>query len=369
MRRNALVLVALVIAACSIGFIWWQRERLTLWIDVRQLANASPEQMAATINELMQREQEAVPLLVRQLETEDEQLARGCGQALMSIMERHGVLSNRTEQIVGVLANRFERFSPAGQNQVMTMLIHFLQSPTDPPSKAMVDAGGQVLQKCTEDCQAQRVLMMQLASWIAKQPQADAWLGSCRLITLRGLSDTQAQVRIAAVQAAMNPTLQLLEQLPKMLYSERVEMDPDVRVMLLLGLGNRESLLPTDQLLTYLHDSEREVREVAQQALRSRGLSTERIRLAQLLTHPDPVMRARVPSQVIEIPDLDASIWLEKLSHDPAPVVRAAVARSAGDTQETKWHSLLQKLASDDPNPTVQQLAEFYLGQNGLRRQ
>ncbi len=361
MRRGTIILIAVILALGAMGFFWWQRDRLSLWFDLRRLADANAEQMSVMIAELMQRESEAVPLLVSQLEEQDERLTRGCGQALLGILRRHGVQSARTEQVVGVLANRFERFSPSGQNQVLGLLTELLQASAEHPSKPLVDASGQVLKKCTEDCLAQRESMMRLAAWVAKHPQGEPWWAACRSLTMRGLSDPNAKVRAAAVQTALNPDLQLLEQLPKMLYAERVEQDAEVRMFLLLGLGNKEAYLPTDQLLTYLHDPEPEIGEIALQALKSRGLTPERIRLAQLVSNPDPVMRSKVPSQLLEVPELDVGLWLEKLSHDPSPAVRAAVVRTAGEIQEAKFLRILERLSEKDPNPTVQQLANFYL--------
>ena len=58
-------------------------------------------------------------------------------------------------------------------------------------------------------------------------------------------------------------------------------------------------------------------------ALRGRGLGTEHLALARLLTDPQPGQRMKVLERLQDAKDLDPGIWLCRLSHDPAPSVCA----------------------------------------------
>ena len=66
---------------------------------------------------------------------------------------------------------------------------------------------------------------------------------------------------------------------------------------------------------------------------------------------------------MLEVPDLDTGVWLDRLTRDPSPAVRAAVVRAAGESREERWRPRLRTLADQDSSPTVQQIARFYLGE------
>ena len=69
-------------------------------------------------------------------------------------------------------------------------------------------------------------------------------------------------------------------------------------------------------------------------------------------THANRTIRAR---------DLDASVWLRRLSQDPAPAVRAAAVRVMGQQRIVDLTDRLEQMAHSDPSPTVSYLASFYL--------
>jgi len=62
-----------------------------------------------------------------------------------------------------------------------------------------------------------------------------------------------------------------------------------------------------------------------------------------------------------DTPDLDPGVWIRRLSHDPVPAVRAAAAREATNQTQVDLSGRIEQMAQNDPSPTVQQVARYYL--------
>jgi hypothetical protein len=58
--------------------------------------------------------------------------------------------------------------------------------------------------------------------------------------------------------------------------------------------------------------------------------------------------------------EIDPVLWLERLSRDTSPAVRAAVIRTAGERMEVRFSARLAEMAQQDTSTTVRQLAEYY---------
>jgi HEAT repeat protein len=134
-----------------------------------------------------------------------------------------------------------------------------------------------------------------------------------------------------------------------------------VRRAALLAVGPSDALIGTDDLLQWLHDPDEEVRELCEKALRGRGLQDGHLRLGRLMTDRRPAIRLQVLESLAGIDDLEPGVWLRRLSHDPAPAVRAAAIRTASEQKNADLNDRLEQMAQDDPCPTVRQLAHFYL--------
>jgi HEAT repeats len=96
-------------------------------------------------------------------------------------------------------------------------------------------------------------------------------------------------------------------------------------------------------------------------ALRGRGLRPEHIKLGRILTDPSPVVRLQVLDYLGRASDLDAGIWLRRLSHDPSPAVRAAAMRAMSQQTAVNLTDRIDQMARNDPSPTVCVLARYYL--------
>src|SRR5262249_58243732 len=115
---------------------------------------------------------------------------------------------------------------------------------------------------------------------------------------------------------------------------------PEVRRAAVLALSPpRDSGRPAvsdDDLLRCLHDSDPEVRRLCEMGLRSRGRSPRDIRLGRRYTAPDAAERQKLLIDLADEEELDVTVWLDRLTGDPDPAVRARAARGAAVQQDAR---------------------------------
>jgi HEAT repeat protein len=148
-----------------------------------------------------------------------------------------------------------------------------------------------------------------------------------RELTRTGLHDGAAENRLQAIRLAMRPELDLLEAVVPLLSDPQ----PEVRRSALLTVGSAPDAISTDDLLPWLHDPDEDVRRLCEKALRSRGLQEDHLCLGRLMTDSRPGTRLQVLNRLRYANDLEPGVWLRRLSHDPAPAVRAAAIRAASE--------------------------------------
>ena len=256
--------------------------------------------------------------------------------------------------------------------------------PAGPASGISPATVGQFLLKVQPyDNRSARLAALQLSQWVSSaqeewvhtDPHAGTgtqasevsvltskWWHWCRQLAEVALQDGREEIRCEAVRLAMLPQLELKETLARRLLLEPGEPAASVRVLLLIAVGDRdcEEWAPTESLARWLHDESLEVQKVCEQVLRTRGLTPQQIQLARMWTDPDPLVRIRVPEMVYQEPEIDPVSWLERLSRDISPAVRAAVIRIAGERMEVRFSARLAEMAEQDTSATVRQLAEYY---------
>jgi hypothetical protein len=113
--------------------------------------------------------------------------------------------------------------------------------------------------------------------------------------------------------------------------------------------------------LPLLHDPDAEVRRLCELALRGRGLQDSHVMLARLISDANPVVRLQVLHQLRGARDVDAGVWLRRLSQDPSAAVRAAAIRAAAE-QQTDLGNRLVEMQREDASATVRELAAHYIG-------
>jgi hypothetical protein len=137
---------------------------------------------------------------------------------------------------------------------------------------------------------------------------------------------------------------------------------PEVRRAAVLAVGPSRTFVTDDDLLTWLHDPDAEVRRLTEAALRSRGLRAIDVRMGRLLTDPRPAGRLELLVMLRDDDELDLCTWLRRLTDDPSPAVRAAAARLADERQVFQLADRLAEMAKADPDLTVRQTVSYHLG-------
>lgn len=191
----------------------------------------------------------------------------------------------------------------------------------------------------------------------------------CRALVKTGLAGPTADGKVRAVRLALRPDVGLKADVAPLLDDPA----PEVRRAAMLAVGPPTDDAPVvddEALFRCLHDADPVVRDLCESALHARGLSDEHVALARKLTDPEPGERLRLlldlrwPGDAVR----DPGPWLERLSRDADPAVRAGAVRVAFEcgVASRKW---ADRLADADPDLTVRRLAGYYRGQAGDIRQ
>ncbi|HET9672808.1 MAG TPA: Npt1/Npt2 family nucleotide transporter, partial [Actinomycetota bacterium] len=144
-------------------------------------------------------------------------------------------------------------------------------------------------------------------------------------VAAAGLDDPDVGVR--RVAAELLGDLDPAETLPSLVRAVRDE-DPDVRATALRSLVRTGAAGAADEVPALLEDPAPEVRLAALDALAA--LRADWARARPLLGDPDPLVRARAASVLLERggADLEAESTFAELTASPDPVVRAAAYRA-----------------------------------------
>jgi hypothetical protein len=184
----------------------------------------------------------------------------------------------------------------------------------------------------------------------------------CRALVAEGLLAAEPDTRLAAVRLAIHPDLRFRDELKPLLAAA----EPEVRraALFVAATVPGDPLLTEDELFRLLHDADAGVRKVCRSALTDRNRSEAEIALAWRLTHPDPTERLKLLLDLRYDDDVaDPEPWLERLSRDPEPAVRAGAARVAVESAAVhkfpppRW---VADVADGDPHPTVRFVATYY---------
>jgi HEAT repeat protein len=307
-----------------------------------------------------------VDALVDWLREADATSCERAGQALMTLSQSWKARHPLQDTLAARIDDQFNRFSPAGRVHAIRVLecvvdVHAEELPSETTVQALrnvlVHGDGFLGNELRS-----HALHFALHSRPLIPPAATDWLDVCRLLVKSGLTDDRVECRAAAVRLAATPGVDMLDKVVPLLIGETKDPATEVRVVsiLMLGSSDHEELLGTDEMLPLLHETDAEVRRVAERALRGRGLQGSRLHLAKLVSHPEATQRAQAALAVFRFPELDSVLWLDRLSRDEDPAVRAAALRAASQFGEERFRSRVTEMATKDPSPTVRQIASYY---------
>jgi hypothetical protein len=347
-----------------VALAWLERATLQSWFNVYQLAQANDANRQARAEAVADLGDVAVPQLLEYLARPDPTVCQNSRAGLQALVNHWGGLhDDHTTVLVGQLATSFNRFSTPGQEQALELVADwFRKEPHDVPASGLLLASARLLSASgvVPDDHVQGAAL-DLCLFLVAQPQGSEILGPGRDLIRTCLQSTDASIRRRAILAAMSPGMELLESLTGLLN----DPSPEVRQAVLLAVGpppaNR--VVSDETLLPALRDPDPEVRRLCEQALKSRGLGQEHLALARLLGDPEPLQRLKILDHLRWSQDIDHGIWLRRLSHDPAPCVRAAAARMMSQQTNIDLTDRIDEMAQTDPSPTVVYLASVYLKQ------
>lgn len=369
--RNRWTWICLGILLLGVGvWAWTERHAILAWHYAACLAHAEESQRDQWIQKLRSLNRpKAIAALLRQAErgTASSRANTTAGLAsLCSAREDPGW----TVYLTRLAAQEFVSRTPAGR----AVLLEAIAAASEGESSSALPvswaetAGQLVIEAQARSEPETRLGALQLA-WVVSRQERPAqdllgqrFLNACRQLAEEGMKAEDACWRRSAVRLASLPELGLLDRVASLITGSQADQDAVVRELALLAVAAHEEIADTESLLPLLHDPDAEVRATCEFALRSRGLTPSQIHLARQMTDPQDLVRAKVPSQIGDFPDLDCGIWLDRLSRDRSAAVRAAVVRAAAEIGQAQLRSRLAEMAETDPSPTVRQIAAYYLG-------
>lgn len=190
-------------------------------------------------------------------------------------------------------------------------------------------------------------------------PDADT-LPRCREIVRQALQHRSPDVRVQAIQLTVRQNFDQKADVVACLQAP----EADVRRAAMLAVGpasTGSAAIGDEDLFPWLHDADLQVQMLCEAALSTRGLEPEQIAAARKLTSPDAAERLKLLLDLRSNRDAirDPGPWLERLSRDADPAVRAGAARVAYECK-LSFASWLDRLAQDDPDGTVRQIVRFH---------
>jgi hypothetical protein len=356
--RSTKFLIGVVVVLTLVGVAAWvERGPLLAWFYLRQLASASEANRESWVARVASLGEEAVPGLLDTLARPTPQACSNARVAIEHLADGWGAEDPRTIDLSQALAREYSRLSPAGQRQVLLLAAGWCNAPQ---GKAVLPAASRLISESTATEPEVFSAALELCAAVLSLPENTMAVSPAQDLVRAGLRSPTAANRIRAVQLALKPGMDLLEQVVPLLSDSEAE----VRRAAMLTVGparEAREAVPDECLLPSLHDSDPEVRRLCEAALASRGLKPEYLELGRLLTHPQPSQRLQVLDQLQRSPDLDTGLWLRRLSHDPSPAVRVAAMRAMTQQPFLDLSDRIDQMAQGDPSPTVSQLARYYL--------
>jgi HEAT repeat protein len=314
-RRALRWAVPVVVIAVAAGV--WQRERLWIWYCAERLERASRDTRSEWAQQLASAGEPAVPTLLNLLRNDDEGVCAATAAATDALVASWPANDPRRLAFARQFVDAEPRFSTPGRAAALELL------PT-------------ILAGCEPD------VVVPVKGLVAHTAQSES-----------------VDVRIKSIAAALRPEIDYLEAIIPLVD----DPCPEVRRAAVLALGpvadGKKPAVGDEMLLRCLHDSDAEVRQFAEMGLKSRGRTPREIRLGRRYAAPSAAERQKLLIDLAEEDELDTTVWLERLTNDSDPSVRAGAARLASERNADLADRLAQ-MSRSDPDQTVRRIAEYY---------
>lgn len=229
--------------------------------------------------------------------------------------------------------------------------------PTDPAFAAKCRP---ILADAATYSDAGKDAILDLAADAVRCPDADV-AARGRDAVRAGLTATAPETVARAAGVAALPEVNLKADVVPLLADARAE----VRRAAIRAVGpavrGAEPVIGDEEMFRWLNDPDLEVQAVCEASLATRGMDGDQIGAARKLTHPEASERLKLLLDLRWGRDTvrDPGPWLERLSRDADPAVRAGAARVACECQLT-FAGWLDRLAIEDPDGSVRDIAAYY---------
>jgi hypothetical protein len=304
----------LVIAA-AVGI--WQRERLWIWYCATRLEHATEDEQVEWAGKLAEAGEPALPTMLKLLRHDDRVVCSSARLGLETLTSKWPKDDPRRLSFSRQFVDAEPTFSTPGRAAALELL-----------PAVLADGSPEIARRVKE-----------MIANTAKSESVD--------------------LRIQAVAAALRPEIDCLEAIVPLLQDPAAE----VRQAAVLALGpvrdGARPIVADDSLLRCLHDPDPKVRDLAEMGLRSRGRTAHDIRLGRRYAAPDAAERQKLLLDLADEQELDVTVWLERLTRDVDPAVRAGAVRLAAE-RRLDLGDRLEEMSRTDPDGTVRRIAEFY---------
>jgi hypothetical protein len=343
-----------------VAVAWWQRETFLAWWHVRQLTGAGEAEREACALRVADLDQAALPRLIAALRQDDETACGNVQAALDVLARRWGPEDARAGAMLERLRREFYALSVPGQAAALASAATLLGEGDAVLPARLTSVAGELL-KAAEKNAALRPSTLHLAAALLERVPPGQWRDVCRALAVEGIRDAAVPARIGALRLVLCAALREDEELLARATPLLRDPAPEVRRAAVVSLGALDQLVAEDELLPLLHDADLEVQQLCELALRGRGLQDHHLQMARLISDDSPAARLQVLHHLQRAGDLDPGVWLRRLSHDPAPAVRAAAVRAAAVHPQAELRARLAEMQRHDASPTVRDLARHYL--------
>lgn len=359
LNRKVLAAVAAVFLVGAGAVLWLERDTLTRWYYVRGLTRATDSDREAWATRVASLGEGVQGDLFDVLAADDPAACKSARAALGAMAKQWGADDPRTVALALRAVREYDRLSPEGRRQVLTLAAEwFPDGGAKPAAPALVPACSRLVAEAAHASDADtQAAALELCACLNRHSQGTEALSASRDLVRGCLAAPTPQVRLRAIQLALAPGMDLLEQVAALLQDPAVE----VRRAALLAVGPANDAVLEDTLLPCLHDPDKEVRDLCQAALRSRGRSDAHIKLGFLLTDPSPLVRLQVLDHLREARDLDHALWLRRLSYDSSPAVRVAAVRAMIAMESPALRQRAREMAQGDQSPAVRDVTQALL--------
>jgi hypothetical protein len=350
---------ALVVASV----LWLERTPLLAWYYLRGLAAADEANRETWVERVVHLGEDAVPGLLDCLGRDSERACANAHAALDCLLGRWGGAEDpRRAALADRLAEAFLTRSLPGQLTILEVSARLTtpEKTQKPPPAAIVRAAGRVLglavplQEAGVRCRA-----LALANVLVDLNPPGEVLDAAYALARAGLTAPDPATRTRAVNLTRSRALRSKTDLAELVLPLLRDPSAEVRREALRAVGLNDKLISDEDLLTWLHDSDREVQRLCENALRCRGRSEMDIRLGRCITDDRARERLKIFSCLSAVPDRDLSDLLRRLTEDAEPAVRIAAAMAAERFPVVDLADRLRDMAQNDRSPTVRQVVEY----------